>query len=49
VNADAAKKLGIVIPLGDFVDDLKTAVYTYIRINVRWKFAQFAAANANEN
>ena len=49
VNADAVEKFCIVIPLGDFFDDLKTADYAYIRINISWKFAQLAAAMANEN
>jgi hypothetical protein len=49
VNADAAKKFRIIIPLGDFIDDLKTTVYAYVGINVCWKFARLAAANANEN
>jgi hypothetical protein len=49
VNADAAKKFRIGIPLGDFVENLKAAVYTYVGIDVRWKFAQLTAANTNEN
>jgi hypothetical protein len=48
VNADVAKKFRIVIPLGDFVDDLKTAIYTYVGINVAWQFEPLAAHSAHE-
>jgi hypothetical protein len=48
VNANVAKKFRIVIPLGDFVDDLKTAIYTYVGINVPWQFEPLAAHGAHE-
>jgi hypothetical protein len=48
VNANAAKKFCIVIPLGDLFDDLKTAVYAFIRVNVPWQFEPLAAHVAKE-
>ena len=44
VNAAPAEKFGIIIPFGDFGDDLRAAFYAGIHINVRWEFAPLAAA-----
>jgi hypothetical protein len=47
VNADTAKKFRIVIQLGDLFEDLKTAIYAHIRLNVPWQFEPLAAHGAN--
>jgi hypothetical protein len=47
-ECDAAEKFGIIIPFGNFGDDLKAAFYAHIHINVRWEFAPLVAAYAND-